>query len=75
MFITALFVVARNCNNLDVLQIKCGCSKCCTPKQRNTNQLLKTKDINNFTGKWMDLEIIILSVVTQSQKDMHGMYS
>jgi hypothetical protein len=29
----------------------------------------------NFAGKWMELENIILSEVTQSQKDMHGMYS
>lgn len=28
-----------------------------------------------FAGKWMELENIILSEVTQTQKDMHGMYS
>jgi hypothetical protein len=28
-----------------------------------------------FPGKWMDLEGIILSVVTQSQKNSHGMFS
>jgi hypothetical protein len=28
-----------------------------------------------FTGKWMELEKIILSEVTQSQKNIHGMYS
>ena len=33
------------------------------------------KDIMNFAGKWMELENIILSEVTQTQKDMHGMYS
>ena len=26
-------------------------------------------------GKWMELETTILSEVTQSQKDTHGMYS
>ena len=26
-------------------------------------------------GKWMELENIILSEVTQTQKDTHGMYS
>jgi hypothetical protein len=35
----------------------------------------KSKDIMNFTGKWMKLENIILSEETQSQKDMQGMYS
>jgi hypothetical protein len=28
-----------------------------------------------FPGKWMDLEGIILSEVTQSQKNSHDMYS
>ena len=28
-----------------------------------------------FTGKWMELENIILSEVTQSQKNTHSMYS
>jgi hypothetical protein len=29
----------------------------------------------NFAGKWMELENIILSEVTQTQKDMNGIYS
>jgi hypothetical protein len=29
----------------------------------------------NFAGEWMNLENIILSEVTQTQKDSHGMYS
>ena len=37
--------------------------------------LLKTEDIINFAGKWMELENIILSVVILTQKDMHGMVS
>jgi hypothetical protein len=28
-----------------------------------------------FLGKWMDLEGIILSEITQSQKSSHDMYS
>jgi hypothetical protein len=28
-----------------------------------------------FQGKWMDLEVIILSVVTQSQKNSHDIIS
>jgi hypothetical protein len=34
---------------------------------------IKNKDILSFAGKWMELENIILSEVTQTQKDMHGM--
>jgi hypothetical protein len=36
---------------------------------------IKTKDILSFAGKWKELENIILSEVTQTQKYMHGMYS
>ena len=36
---------------------------------------IKDNDFTKFTGKWMDLENIILSEVTQSQKKTHGMYS
>ena len=35
---------------------------------------IKNKDIMNFAGKRMELENI-LSEVTHTQKDMHGMYS
>ena len=37
--------------------------------------VIKNKDIMNFAGKWMELENIILSEVTQSQKNTHGMHS
>ena len=36
---------------------------------------IKNKDIMNFAGKWMELENTILSEVTQTKKDMNGMYS
>jgi hypothetical protein len=31
----------------------------------------KNEDIMNFVGKWIELENIILSEVTQTLKDMH----
>jgi hypothetical protein len=34
-----------------------------------------TQQQMNFTGKWMELENIMLSEVTQTRNDMHGMYS
>ena len=34
---------------------------------------IKNKSIMNFVGKWMELENIIPSEVTQTQKDIHGM--
>ena len=35
----------------------------------------KNKNILNFAGKWMELENIILSEITQTQKDNDHMYS
>jgi hypothetical protein len=35
----------------------------------------KNKDILSFPSKWVELENIILSEVTQTQKDMDGTYS
>ena len=35
----------------------------------------KNNNILNFAGKWMELENIILSEVTQTQKDNYHMYS
>ena len=34
----------------------------------------KNNDVLKFVGKWMDLEYIILSKVTQTQKDKYHMY-
>ena len=36
---------------------------------------IKKNEFMKFLGKWMDLEGIILSVVTQSQMYSHDMYS
>jgi hypothetical protein len=36
---------------------------------------IKNQDIMNFAGKWMELEGIILSEITQSPKDIYGIYS
>jgi hypothetical protein len=35
----------------------------------------KNKDIMKFSGKWMELESIMLREVIQAQKDKHVMYS
>jgi hypothetical protein len=36
---------------------------------------IKNQHIMNFLGKWTELENILLSEVTQSTKDMQGIYS
>ena len=35
---------------------------------------IKNSDFMKFTGKWMELENIILSEVTQSQKNTNSMH-
>ena len=35
---------------------------------------ITNEDILSFADKWMELENIILSKVTETHKDMHGMY-
>ena len=36
---------------------------------------IKNEDILSFSGKWVELENIILSEVTQTQKDLHRVYT
>jgi hypothetical protein len=37
--------------------------------------VIKNDDFMKFLGKWMKIENILLSEVTQLQKNTHGMYS
>jgi hypothetical protein len=39
------------------------------------NLAIKNEDLMNFAGIWIELENIFLCEVTQTQKDIHGMYS
>ena len=50
-------------------------AKCGTFTQWSTTQLFLKNEFMKFLGKWMDLEGIILSEVTQSQRNSHTMYS
>jgi hypothetical protein len=36
---------------------------------------IKKNELMKFLGKWMDLAGIVLSEVTQSQRNSHNMYS
>jgi hypothetical protein len=37
--------------------------------------VIKNNEFMKFVGKWIDLEDIILSEITQSQKNTHDMHS
>jgi hypothetical protein len=36
--------------------------------------VIKNEDILSFAGKWMDWGNVVLSQVSQSQKNVHDMY-
>jgi hypothetical protein len=71
MFIGSLFVIARSWKQ----------PICPTTEEWIQKMWLiyyspiKNEDILSFAGKWMELENIILSEVTWTQKATHGMYS
>jgi hypothetical protein len=73
MFIAALFITARSWK-----EPRCPSSKEWIQKIWYTMEYysdVKNNDLVKFVDKWMDLEDIILSEVTQSQKNTHDMHS
>jgi hypothetical protein len=72
MLITALFMIARNWK-----QPRCSSTykKMWFIYTMEYYSAIKNKAIMNFAGKCMELENIILSEVSQTQKGMHDMYS
>ena len=75
MFIAALFVIASTWK-----QPKCPSTEEWIRKMWYIYTMEyytaeKDNDILNFAGKWIELENIILSKVTQTQKDRYHMYS
>jgi hypothetical protein len=75
MFIEALFVIARSWKHPRCPMTEEWIQKMWFIYKIEYYSAIKNKDILTFTGKWMELENIILSEVTQIQTDMHGMYS
>jgi hypothetical protein len=75
MFIVGKFVVARSWK-----QPRCSTTEEWIQKMlfiyiMEYYSAIKNEGIMSFAGKWVKLANIILSEVTQSQKDMHGIYS
>jgi hypothetical protein len=74
MFIAALFIIARNwkpgyASNEE--QIK----KMWYIYAIEYDLANKNKNIMKFASKWMELKNVILSEITQTQKDTHGIHS
>ena len=70
MFIAALFIIARSW-----IEPGCPSTEEWIQKMWYIYTAIENNEFMKFLGKWMDLEGIILSEVTQSQKNSHDMYS
>jgi hypothetical protein len=75
MFIAALFIIARSWK-----EPRCPSKEEWIQKMWHIYTVeyflaIKKNEFMKFLGKWMELENIILSEVTQSQKNTHGMHS
>jgi hypothetical protein len=75
MFLAVLFVIARSWKQLRYPTTEERMQKMWFIYTIEYKSAIKNEDILSFVGKWMELENIILSEVTQTQKDMHAMYS
>jgi hypothetical protein len=65
MFVAALFIIARSWKLQKTWDIY----------TMEYYSAIKNNDSVKFTGKWMELENIVLSEITQSQKNTYGTYS
>jgi hypothetical protein len=74
MFIAALFIIVRSCKEPRCPSTEEWIQKIwyiCTMEYYSA---IKKNELMKFLGKWLDLEGIILSQVTQSQKHSNEMY-
>jgi hypothetical protein len=78
MFIAALFIIARNWKEPRCPSTEEWIQKMWYIYTMEYYLAIKNNEFMKFLGKWMYLEYIILSEVTQSQKkslDMHSLVS
>jgi hypothetical protein len=75
MFIAALFIIARSWKEPRCPSTEEWIQKMCYVYTMEYYSAIKKNEFMKFLGKWMDLEGIILSEVTQSQGNSHNMYS
>jgi hypothetical protein len=75
MFIAALFIIARSWKEPRCPSTEEWIHKIWYIYTMEYYSAIKKNEFIKFLGKWMDLEGIIFSEVTQSQKNSHDMYS
>jgi len=75
MFIAALFIIARSWKELRCPSTEEWIQKMWYIYTMEYYSAIKNNEFMKFVGKWLELENIILSELTQTQKDIHGMHS
>jgi hypothetical protein len=75
MFIAALFIIARTWKEPRCPSTEGWMHKMWYISTMEYYSAIKNNEFMKFLGKWMDLEDIILSEVTQSQENSHDMHS
>jgi hypothetical protein len=75
MFMAALFIIARSWKEPQCPSTEEWKQKMWYLYTMEYKSAIKNNEFMTFLGKWMDLEDIILSEVTQSQKNTHGIHS
>jgi hypothetical protein len=75
MFIKALIIIARSWKETRCPSTQKRIQKVWYIYTMEYYSAIKNNDFMKFAGKWMELENIILSEVTQLQKSTHGVYS
>ena len=75
MFIAALFIIAKSWKESRCPSTEEWIQKMWYIYTMEYYSAIKNNEFLKFLGKWMYLEDIILSEVTQSQKNSHDMHS
>ena len=75
MFIAALFIIARSWKEPRCHSTEEWIQKMWYIYTMEYYSAIKNNEFMKFLGKWMDLEGITLSEVSQSQKNSHDIYS
>ena len=75
MFIVALFTIAMTWSQHKCSSMTDQIKKVWYIYTRDYCAATKRDEITSFAGTWMELEVIILSKLTQGQKTKHYMFS
>jgi hypothetical protein len=75
MFIAALFIIARSWKEPRCPLTEEWIQKMWYIYTMEYYSAIKNNEFIKYLGKWMELENIILSEVTKSQKNTHGMHA